>query len=119
MREYCEEDTACRHTHLLKYFGEEWAQQRCGDRCDNCLPRQGPGAAKQSKITDSKLYQRGAAAHLEDGRTRQAVSASASAPPALSLQSAPFWGPFPLPPHTHRPKPTSQPIGVVPQASAR
>lgn len=38
--------TGCRHSQLMRYFGETPAAERCGDRCDVCRPDgPAPGAA--------------------------------------------------------------------------
>ncbi|KAJ6500803.1 P-loop containing nucleoside triphosphate hydrolase protein [Mycena sanguinolenta] len=36
MVEYCQNKTACRRVLLLRYFGERFAKEHCGDKCDNC-----------------------------------------------------------------------------------
>lgn len=56
MREYCEETDECRHAFLLRYFGETWSQRRCGDRCDNCLPKP---ASSSGTLVQSKLKRKG------------------------------------------------------------
>lgn len=56
MREYCEETDECRHAFLLRYFGETWSQRRCGDRCDNCLPKP---ATSSGTLVQSKLKRKG------------------------------------------------------------
>jgi len=36
MTSFCGEGTICRHAQLLRYFGEEWGNRGCGDKCDVC-----------------------------------------------------------------------------------
>jgi hypothetical protein len=37
MVEYCQDAATCRHTALLRYFGEQQGGGRCGTSCDVCL----------------------------------------------------------------------------------
>ncbi|KAL6785285.1 RECQ1 [Auxenochlorella protothecoides x Auxenochlorella symbiontica] len=93
MRDYCEEEKQCRHARLLRYFGEEWTQERCGDRCDNCLPKpkptaKGGGAAQgpQGATKATQLKRKGREA-LSDVGFRSAAALLADAPtpvPAVS-----------------------------------
>jgi RecQ family ATP-dependent DNA helicase len=36
MTSFCGEGKQCRHAQVLRYFGEEWGNRGCGDKCDVC-----------------------------------------------------------------------------------
>ena len=40
MENYCSEKIICRRVMLLQYFGEQFSQEDCDSKCDNCQRRQ-------------------------------------------------------------------------------
>ena len=45
------ETTACRRRFLLHYFGEEYDESKCDDKCDNCLhPKEKIEASKEIQV---------------------------------------------------------------------
>ena len=59
MQEYCERHEECRHAQLLRYFGEEWAQQRCSTACDVCRGEAQPIGAAEAKGGRSRASKKG------------------------------------------------------------
>ena len=54
MTEFCRTETACRHTQILGYFGEEWQRQQCGNLCDVCRGEVVPLATVEGKPRGSR-----------------------------------------------------------------